>query len=175
MIVEQTHASEPDARSGAPGRRGARDRGAALVVAVAFTVMIGTIAAGITAAITSGLGQRVVLEDLRDREYAADAAIERTIAEARSLVVADLECGAVEGSVEGVDDIRIHVDRTIVCGSLLGADGFVRSNFALSLVACEDTATSCQPDDVIVRALVGLEPASDGSIASAPVYAWSVR
>jgi hypothetical protein len=62
-----------------------RDRGAALVVAIAFVVMIGAIGAGLAGMITSSANNRVTLQLLRNREYAADGAIQQAIAEVRGL------------------------------------------------------------------------------------------
>ena len=66
----------------APGHRH-EDRGAALILAVAFVVMFGSIGAGLAALVTSSVNNRGSLESVRDRQYAADGAIEDAIVQVR--------------------------------------------------------------------------------------------
>ena len=56
------------------------ERGAALILAIAFMVIIGATAGATLAMVTSGLHNRRTLDTVHDREYAADAAVEYTIA-----------------------------------------------------------------------------------------------
>ena len=88
-----------------------RDRGAALIIAIGFVVMIGAIAAGLTSMVTSGIGNRIALERLRDRQYAADGAIEVAVATMRiSLDAGTATCGdawAESANLNGVD-IRVE-------------------------------------------------------------------
>jgi hypothetical protein len=65
--------------------RAVRDeRGASLLLAIAFMVVIGMISQAILSSISSGLHVRTALDSARDREYAADGAIESAIASLRS-------------------------------------------------------------------------------------------
>ena len=64
-------------------RREHEDRGAALLLAVGFVVVIGAIAGGLAGLATSGVNNRVTLEQVRNREYAADGAIENAISQVR--------------------------------------------------------------------------------------------
>ena len=60
-------------------RRMEGERGASLILAIVFMVVIGAISAAVLATTTSGLQDRVVLDQARNREYAADGAIEIAI------------------------------------------------------------------------------------------------
>jgi len=61
------------------------ERGAALMLVIAFMVLMGTISAAVLSTTTSGIQQRVALDQARNRQYAADAGIETTVAAARGL------------------------------------------------------------------------------------------
>src|SRR5438034_9223266 len=60
-------------------RRCHGERGASLILAIAFMVVVGGISAAVLATTSSGLQARVTLDQARNREYAADAGIERSI------------------------------------------------------------------------------------------------
>ena len=53
-----------------------KDSGAALLLAIGFVLMIGMISGGLIALATSSMNNRATLELLRNREYAADGAID---------------------------------------------------------------------------------------------------
>ncbi len=151
------------------------DRGAALVVAVAFVIMIGTIVAGLTAMVTSGIDTRAALEEIRDREYAADGAIEQAIASSATEVgLGALECDDDTPSTATVDAVAIRVDRLVICDAALDVGGLPVTQISAVFTACEDTGATCAAGDVVVRALVGFELAADGTVAHVPVYSWSV-
>jgi hypothetical protein len=64
--------------------RAVRDeRGASLLLAIAFMVVIGMISSAILSSISSGLHVRTALDSARDREYAADGAVEFAIGQLR--------------------------------------------------------------------------------------------
>jgi hypothetical protein len=55
------------------------ERGASLVLAIVFMVVAGAIGAFLTSTVTSGINDSSVLATARNREYAADGAIEEAI------------------------------------------------------------------------------------------------
>lgn len=157
-------------------RHAPHDRGAALVVAVAFVVMIGTIAAGLTAMVTSGLNTRAALQEIRDRQYAADGAVEQAIAAARSQIGLDaLTCDDESASSATVNGVDIHVDRLVICDAAVGTTGLPVTQLSAVFTACTGAPAACAEEDVIVRALVGFELDADGTVVHVPVYSWSVE
>src|SRR5262245_46770104 len=87
-------------------RRFKGEDGASLILVVAFMVIIGAISAAVISTTGSGLQSRVALDQARNREYAADAAIESMIASARAAGGAACP-SAANSSLNGID---IHVD-----------------------------------------------------------------
>ncbi|MEZ5249417.1 MAG: hypothetical protein R2713_09470 [Ilumatobacteraceae bacterium] len=75
-----------------------RDRGASLIMAIGFVVLVGSIAAGLSGLVTSSSTNRIALGQVRDLQYAADGAIEEAITEVRFLDRdTDGSCGAPSG------------------------------------------------------------------------------
>jgi hypothetical protein len=66
-------------------RRHASERGAVLIMAIGFVVMIGAIGAGLAALIISSNGTGLTIEAVRKREYAADGDIQAAVAYYRTL------------------------------------------------------------------------------------------
>jgi Tfp pilus assembly protein PilX len=152
-----------------------RDRGAALVVAVAFVLMIGTIMAGLTSMVTSGLDNRIALEELRDRQYAADGAVEAAIASTRAAIDRDeVRCDDVTTSTATVNGVAVRVETLVICDTAVGSTGLPITQVSSVYTACGDRGTACTEDDVILRALVGFEVGGDGAVVHVPVHSWSV-
>jgi hypothetical protein len=151
------------------------DRGAALIVAIGFVVMISMIGAGLTAMVTSGVGNRAVLESIRNRQYAADGAVEEAIASlADDLASGGLACGLERTHNTTANAIDIRVETLVTCGAMTGSDGLPEVQLSGVLSACAETGRACRADDVIVRALVGFEQGADGTVLSTSVHSWSV-
>lgn len=153
----------------------ARDHGAALIVAIGFVVMIGMIAAGLTAMVTSGVGNRAILESVRNRQYAADGAVEEAIASVvDDLAVGSVGCGLERAHRTTANSIDIRVETLMTCGAVSGPEGLPEVQLSGVFSACPETGRPCAPDDVIVRAFVGFEQDVDGSPLSPSVHSWSV-
>lgn len=166
--------------AGAAGRAGAddgRDRGAALIVAVGFVVMIGAISAGLASLVTSSMNNRITLTQLRDRQYAADGAVEVAIAEVRSLGTGlAASCGGVGGSTSStLNDVAIRVDWHDACGAVRGSDGTIVAQRNVIFAACVDEGMVCTEDRVLVRAQVNFEQGATGDVTSTFVQSWSVN
>ena len=158
------HAARPD-----------QDPGAALIVAIGFVVMIGMIAAGLTAMVTSGVGNRAILESVRNRQYAADGAVEEAIAAlVDELATGVVGCGLERAQRTNANAIDIRVETLVTCGAVSGPDGLPEVQLSGVLSACRETGRPCAPDDVIVRAFVGFGQDTDGSPLSTSVHSWSV-
>ena len=155
--------------------RPAHDRGAALVVAIGFVVMIGMIGAGLTSMISSGVGNRARLEVVRDRQYAADGAIETEIATMVSeLPGGSVACGDTRTSTVSANGLAIRVEAFVTCGAVRGDSGAPEVQRSTVFTACVDPGGPCPADDVILRALVGFDQATDGTVLHTSVHSWSV-
>ena len=166
-------------------RRFHDERGAALILAIAFLLVIGGLSAAVTASVTSGLNDRVVLEQVRDREYAADGAVEYAIAQVRRLPLPGpgvADCGPnshySRKGANALNGIDIWVDcsnqRTLV-------DNLLQRNVVFT--ACvdsgfvDDGSPKCGAG-AIVRAQVNYQAKSAGAVLVVErtwVQSWSVN
>ncbi len=153
-----------------------RDRGASLMMAIGFMVLIGAIAAGLSSLVTTSNYNRLTLEIVRDRQYAADGAIEEAISTVRFLDRAgDGSCEASAGSSSsGLNDLKIRVDWENVCGVVRTDTGELVAQRNVVFTACEDTGSACREDAVIVRAQVNFEQTATGEVTRTWVQSWSV-
>jgi hypothetical protein len=154
-----------------------RDAGASLIMAIAFVVMIGAISAGLAGLVASSLNNRVNLELVRDRQYAADGAIEQAIAQVRGEVGPPLTRCASDGSIVDatLNDIAIRVDWLHACGVVRASDGTVVAQRNVTFSACVDTGAPCLDFDVIIRAQVNFEQAGSSAADATYVQSWSVN
>ncbi len=158
-------------------RRHHDDSGAALIVAICFVVMVGAISAGLAGLATSSLNNRGTLEAVRNREYAADGAIEKAIIEVRKLAGSPLvACSAKPSGLTTarLNEVAIRVDWRYVCGVVRGSDGTVVAQRTAVFVACENTAAACADSAVIISARVNFAQASSGAVTATYVQSWSV-
>jgi hypothetical protein len=154
-----------------------RDRGAALIVAIAFVVMIGAIGAGLAGLITSSSYNRVSLQALRNREYAADGAVEQAIAAVRGLDRQTSAGCATSGGVSAstLNSIDIRVDWRAACTVVRGTDGVVVAQRNVMFSACVDAGLACADGDIIVRAQVNFRDVAAGDVTGTFVQSWSVN
>ena len=61
------------------------ERGATLILVIAFMLVMGGIGAAVTSSVTTGLNGRIVLDQVRNRQYAADGGVEFAITQVRAL------------------------------------------------------------------------------------------
>ncbi len=149
-----------------------QDCGAALLLAVGFVLMIGTIGGGLAALATSSLDNRNTLEEVRNREYAADGAIETAISQAR-LQTCESGSGSIVDST--MNSVSIRVDWVSSCRVTPSSDGTDVPQWNVLLSACEqDEATLCAPDMVIIRARLNFEQ-TGASVTRTYVQSWSVN
>ena len=161
------------------------DRGAALILAIGFVVVIGAISGGLAALATSGLNNRNTLELVRNREYAADGAIEKAISQVRPLSCSPATGSIVDSTINGVS---IRVDWINACGVVLRGDrgttatasawdGSVVFQRNVIFSACVDPSPSsaCDPAKVIIRAQVNFQQGLVGAVTKTYVQSWSVN
>lgn len=156
------------------------DSGAALILAIGFVVMVGAISAGLASLTTSSLNNRGTLEMVRNRQYAAEGAIEDAIALVRVPVVSALTACASSAVVSignlTLNGVTIRVDQTNVCRVVRAPDGTVVAQRNVLFSACEQTGgPSCAPGAVIIRAQVNFEQGSSGVVTKTYVQSWSVN
>jgi len=152
------------------------DRGAALIVAIGFVLMIGAITAGLSSLVTSSMNNRGLLQAVRDREYAADAVVEDAIVEVRGRIGdGTATCSDTPGSTAaGVNDTPIRVDWRPACTTLVGAEGLVVVQHNVVFSACVDLGAPCADAAVIVRAQVNFQQDHRGEVVRTYVQQWSV-
>jgi len=158
-------------------RREHQDRGAALLLAVGFVVVIGAIAGGLAGLATSGVNNRVTLEQVRNREYAADGAIENAISQVRLLT-----CSSASGFITdaSMNSVSIRVDWVNACGVVQSSDGTIVSQRNVIFSACLSTGSPCSDTavpavPVIIRAQVNFQQALVGGVTNTYVQSWSVN
>jgi hypothetical protein len=152
-----------------------QDSGATLILAIGFVFAVGALCGGLAGIATSSLNNRRTLEIARDREYAADGAIETAISLARAFT----SCTPTNGSFPTVtiNTVPIRVEYTNACGSVPNSDGvttYPQRNVIFA--ACVDlpVGAACAPAAVIIRAQVNFEPAS-GTVIKTFVQSWNVN
>ncbi|MCU1398477.1 MAG: hypothetical protein JWN62_1586 [Acidimicrobiales bacterium] len=152
------------------------DRGAALLLAIGFVVMIGAITAGLAGLVTSGVQNQITLAAVRDRQYAADGAIETAVAAVRAAISsAGTACTSVAAStVVHLNGVDVHVDWRDACGVTRTADGLVVAQRGVAFESCLDTGAPCVATNVIIRALVDFDQDASGAVTHTAVQSWSV-
>jgi hypothetical protein len=154
------------------------ERGASLILAIAFMVVVGGISAAVLATTTSGLQDRAALDQARNREYAADGAIETTVVAARALSGA---CPSTTGTLVTLNQIKIHVDCSSAPAVVPGPAGPLSQGDAVSFVACvaqgSGVGTRCTlstgTDPPIITAQVNFQ--GTAPTVTTFVQAWSVN
>ncbi|MGZ4724560.1 MAG: hypothetical protein ACXV3B_12225 [Ilumatobacteraceae bacterium] len=152
-------------------RRQHNDSGAALLLAIGAVLMVGAISAGLIGAATSSLQNRSTLEVLRNREWAADSAIEQAITKVRSL-----DCSTASGSTpDTTNGVGIRVDWTTDCShGVPTSDGNIYLQRDVAFVACLDSFSACTAANAIIRAQVNFDPQA-GPVTKTVVQYWTVN
>jgi Tfp pilus assembly protein PilX len=158
-------------------RRPRDERGASLVLAIAFLVVVGSIGVAMLSAITSAMNDRTVLDGVRDREYAADGAIEAAIVQVRGLTDPGpglAPCAPAGHYTHSLANIQIRVD----CANAptLTLSSFLQRNVIFS--ACLDTGAACVDANAIMRAQVNFQAVGSGAalqVTRTWVQSWSVN
>jgi hypothetical protein len=165
------------------------ERGASLVLAIVFLLVVGALATATLAHITSGLNSRRSLDAVRDREYAADAAIEYAIADVRTAGgsgPALSSCPPPGSPTPGhthffyqyqVAGKAIRVD--CINAATLTFSGFTQRN--VIFVACDDKGSDCDSasnNKTIIRAQVNYQALGSLTapvITGTQIQSWSVN
>lgn len=149
-----------------------RDSGAALLLAIGFVLLVSAISAALAALIMTNSRTGVVLDSVRNRQYAADAAIQDAIVRVRLLDRANAPTCGYESTL---NDIDIRVD----CGNAVSVVGtgenLVLSQRNVIFVACLDTNSPCDEANTIIRAQVNFEQRYTDSVTKTFIQSWSVN
>jgi|tagenome__1003787_1003787.scaffolds.fasta_scaffold20432521_2 hypothetical protein len=164
------------------------ERGASLALAIVFMVVVGAVGGGVVASIGSGVGNGVHLAQARNRQYAADAAIENSIARVRRLnaggvpVTGFPSCGSDPTYTFETDpSVNIHVDCTNVptpAGTGAGAVALQNDVVFKSCLNADVAAGKCPDDKSIVNAQVNFQtngPLGGPFTVTTYVLSWSVN
>ena len=154
-----------------------RDTGAALILAIGFVLMVGSIGAGMAALVSSSLNNRFTLEEVRNRQYSAEGAITEAISDVRAGTGGPLDsCTSAGGSiVDSMNHLETRVDWISSCGTTIDPDGNVVAQRNVLFSACEDTGAPCASAAVIIRAQVNFQQAQTGAVTRTFVQSWSVE
>jgi FlaG/FlaF family flagellin (archaellin) len=156
------------------------ERGASLILAIVFMVVVSAIGGGVLASISSGIHDGAALAQARNREYAADAAIETSIARVRVVNESGSSptgwpaCGSDPTyTFEHDPSVDIHVvcvNQPTVAGVPTGS---LASQNDVTFNACLASAPSCTSSNAIISADVNFQ--KSGSNVSTNVLSWSVN
>lgn len=153
------------------------DSGAALILAIGFVLMVGAISAGLAGLATSSLNNRTTLVGVRNREYAADGAVQQAIAQVRAAGGSPLAaCASATGSmVATLNSVAIRVDWKNACGVVRATDGTVVAQHNVIFTACDSTGAACVDSTLIIRAQVNFQQAGSGAVTKTFVQSWNVN
>lgn len=156
-------------------RRMEGERGASLILAIVFMVVVGAISAAVLATTASGLQDRVALDQARNREYAADGAIEIAITRVRNNGVT---CSPGDSPVTlEQPPVTIHVDCTSSPSFIVLPDNTIATQNNVVFTACVYSGTGngdpCTAANAIINAQVNFQGA--GAPRKTFVQSWSVN
>jgi hypothetical protein len=159
--------------------RSGRDpaRGAALILAVGVMLLVGLISSSLLAYIATSVQGRSDLDAIRNRQYAADAAIEYAIDQVRALGDPALaNCGGPYSSTLNGSTIHVICDENPTTALNAGNPPTFYLQRNVVFTACTTTDTPCPEDDIVIRAQVNYE-VPPGSVTPIRTYvqSWSVN
>ena len=154
------------------------ERGAALVLAIVFMVVVGAVGGGVLASLTSGQNNGAHLTAARNREYAADAAVESSIAKTRVALLGNTtSCSTDSPYTFENPSIKIHVDCFNSPVLIAGPGGTILAQNNVTFNACLFTGSgagdACTASSTIISASVNFQ--KTGSPVATYVQSWSVN
>jgi Tfp pilus assembly protein PilX len=162
--------------SRAAARPGDRDRGAALLIAIGFMVLVGFVVGGLAALITSGVGDTITLKNARNRQYAADAAVQQDIVQFRTALVASANptwCSAPHTYTDsGTPSIKVACTSPTI--SVTFSNGVIYAKRNVTFLACTDTSAACTDSSPTLSLRAEVDFSKIGGIVTTYVQSWSV-
>ena len=155
------------------------ERGAALIMALAVMIAMGGIVGGLVTFITSSTRDAVNLTVSRNRQYAADGAIEQAI---RTVQVgpekALLGTGCANGAPvtpAAINGFSMRVDCAGAPAPILDALNRVVIERNVLFIACLNTGVACTNSNAVIEAKVNFPTNAAGVVSGSFVQSWSVR
>lgn len=154
------------------------EHGVALVLALSFMVLIGVLTTALLSSLMTAVSDRNVLDQVRDRQYAADAGVEQAIATVRTVPAPGPALGSCGGpyfsSLNSVD-IRVQCTNVPTSTAVL-AQIFVQRNVVFTSCIDTHTNTACTPATTIVRSQVNYEAldAETPNVTKTYIQSWTV-
>jgi hypothetical protein len=156
------------------------ESGATLLLAIAFMVVVGLIGGGVITLVSSATNGRVALDRARNREYAADGAIEGAIAQVRLNMTsgqAATPCNTLPPSPT-MNGVQVRV--TCTFAPAITTTRYLQRNVIFTAQCAAVSAPVCPDTNVIIRAQVNYASPSvlsDPSITVDHTYiqSWSVN
>jgi hypothetical protein len=160
------------------------ERGASLILAIGFTLIATAVGAGVITMVASGLGNRVNLDNARNGEYAADAAIQQAIVVVRQVTPTAGYLGPALSGCPAIPDhtsnsITIHVD--CAPAPARTRTGYLQQNLVFTTCKSSDasgTPATCNTSKIVTRAQVNFQATGSGTsfnIQRTWVQSWSVN
>jgi hypothetical protein len=157
------------------------ERGAALLLAIAFLIVVGLIGGGVISLISSASVDRAALDNARNREYSADAAIETAIGQVRTNMTTNNKaltpCDGLPVSV-ALNGVTVSV--TCTYAPTITTTRFYLRNVIFTAQCASPYTARCPNGSEIIRAQVNYASSSlltDPSIVVNRTYvqSWSVN
>lgn len=158
------------------GRRTPRaDSGAVLILAIAFVLLVSAIGAALAALIMSSSATENTLAQVRNRQYAADAAIQQAITQVRSRARAEASPCGTTGYTLTLNGVDVRVDCANALAVVGGSDNVVLAQRNVIFIACLNSGATCTDSTSIIRAQINFEQRYDNSVTKTFVQSWSVN
>jgi type II secretory pathway pseudopilin PulG len=159
-------------------RRASRgERGASLILAIVFMVVVGGVSLITLSYITNGTNQRRLLEQARNREYAADGTIEQAIARVRALPAPGAgvkSCGGPDTQTLNGFNIRVDCQNA----STFTTRGLLQRNVIFTACEARSAGAHCSDGSTVVRAQVNFKTTpgpGQSTVTRTYVQSWSVN
>ena len=133
------------------------EAGATLLFVIGFMLLIGFMTTGLVTQIASSSHTRLSLDTARNREYAADAAIEADIGQVRSNMTGGQALSPCPGALRlnpGLNNVPVQVDCSYPATGYPGItlSGFVQRNVVFKACVLQPVGTPCPPAAVLIEA-----------------------
>jgi hypothetical protein len=155
-------------------RRGRGDAGASLFLVIGFMAIIGGTLGGLIPFITTSVRATSSIDVTRNRQYAADAAIEEAAAKVRGLGgdgPAKAACGGPYQKTTNGIAIRVECENHF---TFVYASSQVLEQRNVRFWACPDTGTACSDSTITSRAQINYEMPG-ASVTRTYIQSWSVN
>ena len=157
------------------------ERGAALVLALGFVLLVGAISAGLLSYISTTSGNTVSLNAVRNRQYAADGAVEQAIALHRTALDSDPNAPCNNPIVPSAQIMpapvpAIRVD-CFLAPSLVAASGghFLKLDNVIFRACDASLGVTCSSSNTIVQTQVNFAHSASSPVSQTYIQAWSVN